>query len=70
MSVWEYKTIARGEDELLTDEQLNKIGALGLELVSVTPVTATEVVVGKTVTKHVLHYFFKRAKAAKPAKKE
>jgi len=62
MRVWEYKTIAREEDQMLTEEQLNKIGALGLELVTVFPATTHEIIVGKTVVRNTIHYFFKRPK--------
>lgn len=64
MPVWEYKDVARDEAELLTEEQLNKAGAAGFELVTVMPLVRTEVVVGKPATRHTVHYFFKRAKAA------
>ncbi|HRU05197.1 MAG TPA: hypothetical protein P5137_05415 [Candidatus Brocadiia bacterium] len=63
MPVWEYKTISREEDQLLNDEQLNKLGAYGLELVGILPIARQETVVGRTQTRHTIHYFFKRPKA-------
>ena len=62
MPVWEYKTVVREEDQLLSDEQLNKIGAHGLELVAVVPIAKQEVALGKTQLRHTTHYFFKRPK--------
>lgn len=63
MPAWEYKTVVREEDQLLTDEQLNKLGAYGLELVGILPITKQVTVVGRTDTHHTVHYYFKRPKA-------
>ena len=62
MPVWEYKTVMREEEQLLTDEQLNKLGAYGLELVGILPITKQRTEIGKTQTYHTVHYYFKRAK--------
>jgi len=64
MTIWEYKTIAREEEQLLTDEQLNKLGEHGLELVGILPIVKEITVVGKTTTHHTIHYFFKRPKSS------
>ena len=60
MPPWEYKTIVRERDKLLTDEQLNKIGAYGFELVAVLTITEDITVVGRHETRTNVHYFFKR----------
>jgi hypothetical protein len=60
MQPWEYKIVSRDEDQLLTDEQLNKLGEHGLELVGILPLARQVVVVGKATTVHTVHYFFKR----------
>ena len=65
MPVWEYKTVVREEDQLLTDEQLNKLGAYGLELVAVLTFARAVTNVGRTDTHHTVHYFFKRPKSEK-----
>lgn len=62
MPKWEYKVTSREAENLLTEEQLNKIGEAGLELVTVFPTEYTEVVVGEHKTRHRFHYFFKRPK--------
>lgn len=62
MPVWEYRSVRRGEDQLLTDEQLNKMGAHGFELVSVLALREESMVVGRRETRTVVHYFFKRPK--------
>lgn len=60
MPAWEYKTVARRADQPLTDEQLNKFGAAGLELVNVLAISEETTVIGRQVTRTTLHYFFKR----------
>ncbi len=65
MSAWEYKTVEREQEELLTEEQLNKLGASGYELISVLALTDEIIVVGRQQTHRSVHYFFKRPKAAK-----
>ena len=65
MPTWEYRTITREQDEILTDEQLNKVGEHGLELVSILLIPKQVTVVGKTTVLHTVHYFFKRPKPAK-----
>jgi hypothetical protein len=67
MAIWEYKSVTRPYEEALTDEQLSKIGSLGFELVSVLPVTAQVIVVGRQEQQIKLHYFFKRSKSDKGA---
>jgi len=62
MPAWEYKVISREEGQLLTDEQLNKLGEHGLELIAVVPVAREVTEVGKTKTVQTVHYFFKRPK--------
>ena len=62
MPKWDYKITSRDADKLLTEEQLNKIGEAGLELVTVFPTEYTETIVGEVIRKHRFHYFFKRAK--------
>ena len=64
MPAWEYKLYSREEDELLTEEQLNKLGAHGFELVGILPIVKSVTIVGRTDTHHTVHYFFKRPKPA------
>jgi hypothetical protein len=63
MADWEYKTVVRPYHELLTDAQLNELGAHGFELVNAFVVTDTATVVGRHETQHKVHYFFKHHKA-------
>lgn len=67
MPIWEYKTVAKPYDERLTEEQMNQLGAYGLELVSVFVVTETVTVVGRHESRHVVNYVFKRVKPAAQA---
>ena len=60
MKKWEYKVLVRKHDELLTEDQLNEIGAQGFELCNVCSTTIEETFVGRTQTGNVLRYFFKR----------
>ncbi len=60
MKKWEYKVLVRKHDELLSDEQLNEIGAQGFELFNVCAMTIEETFVGRTDTVNVVRYFFKR----------
>ena len=60
--------LAREENQLLTDEQLNKLGELGLELVGILPISHEVTEVGRTWTKHTVHYFFKRPKPQTPGR--
>ena len=62
MPAWEYKTIERRSDQPLTEEQLNKVGALGLELVTVLAISEEATVIGRQVQRTTLYYFFKRPK--------
>jgi len=62
MQQWEYKTLAREEDQLLTDDQLNKLGEHGLELISILPIFHEVTEVGRTWKKHTVYYYFKRPK--------
>ena len=64
MPKWEYMTVVRDDDSVLTAEQLNKLGDKGYELVAVVPLAREETLVGKTRLRHSVHYFFKRPKAA------
>ncbi len=64
MPEWEYMTVVRDGDSMLTAEQLNKLGAKGYELVAVVPFTRQEMVVGKMQQRDVVHYFFKRSRPA------
>jgi hypothetical protein len=66
MPVWEYKTITRQGHEMLSDEQLNSMGANGFELLQVLNVTENIMVVGRRETLEKVHYFFKRARPANP----
>ena len=65
MPAWEYKTVAREEDQLLTEEQLNKFGEHSYELVGLIAISGEVTVVGKTTIKHTVHYYFKRPKGSK-----
>ena len=72
MPVWEYKTVARQGQEMLSEEQLNTMGAGGFELLQVLHVMENLMVVGRHETVSKVYYFFKRARpvqaqAAKPA---
>ena len=62
MAAWEYKTYIRGNGELLTEAQLNQLGAQGFELVGLLSVAEQVTVVGRHETHTKVHYFFKRAK--------
>ena len=63
MPAWEYKTVVKPYSELLTDAQLNELGAHGFELINVFAVADTMVVVGRHETVQKVHYFFKHHKA-------
>ena len=63
MAVWEYKTYMRGHGELLTEAELNQLGAQGYELVTLLSVAEQVTVVGRHEVHIKMHYFFKRAKA-------
>ena len=63
MPAWEYKTVARKKDELMTDEEMNKFGAAGLELVAVVATEEEEMIVGRKERTHRFFYYFKRPKA-------
>ncbi|MGO8703652.1 MAG: hypothetical protein ACLQVA_07520 [Candidatus Brocadiia bacterium] len=63
MAAWEYKTAVKPYHELLTEAQLNELGAHGFELINSFVVTETATVVGRQETQHKVHYFFKRQKA-------
>ncbi len=61
MPAWEYKTIVRSSQEMLSEEQLNVLGTNGFELLQVLNVTENLTVVGRRETVNKAHYFFKRA---------
>jgi hypothetical protein len=63
MAAWEYKTYARAYDGLLTEAELNQLGAQGFELVGALNISEQVTVVGRHETHTKIHYFFKRAKA-------
>jgi hypothetical protein len=63
MAVWEYKAAVKPYNELLTEAELNALGAHGFELINAIVVTDTATVVGRHETQHKVHYFFKRQKA-------
>jgi hypothetical protein len=63
MAAWEYKAVVRPYHELLTEAQLNELGAHGFELINTFTVTDTVTVLGRRESQHKVHYFFKRQKA-------
>ena len=63
MAAWEYKTYAREFGGLLTEAELNQLGAQGFELVSALIISEQVTVVGHHEMHTKVHYFFKRAKA-------
>jgi len=63
MAAWEYKTLVKHSNELLTEAQMNQLGAQGFELVSVNFVAEQVTVVGRQEMRYNVHYFFKRSKA-------
>jgi hypothetical protein len=63
MAAWEYKTVVRPYHELLTEPQLNELGAQGFELINAFAVADMVTVVGRHETQHKMHYFFRRQKA-------
>ena len=63
MAAWEYKAVVRPYTELLTEAQLNELGAHGLELINAFTVTDTVIVLGRHEMQHRVHYFFKQHKA-------
>ena len=70
MSTWEYKVTGRYEDDLLTEEQLNVLGAAGLELISVVVAQQEQVVIGRQERRNKFYYFFRQPRAGgadKPA---
>ncbi len=65
MAAWEYRVVARNEENALTKDDLNAFGEAEFELISVVVTTYQIMVIGKPAQKHTFHYFFKRlAKAA------
>ena len=66
MQAWEYKIVAKEEQEeaedkgKMTNEELNAVGREGWELVSVVTDEQTAVDVGRKVTKKVVVHYFKR----------
>jgi hypothetical protein len=63
MAAWEYKAVVKPYNELLTEAQLNALGAQGFELINTFAVTDTITVLGRHETQHKAHYFFKRPTA-------
>jgi hypothetical protein len=63
MAAWEYKAVVRPYTELLTEAQLNELGAHGFELINAFAVADTVTVVGRHETVQKVHYFFKHQKA-------
>ena len=63
MAAWEYKAVVRPYNELLTEAQLNELGAHGFELVNTFVMAETVTVVGRHETQSKVYYFFKRPKA-------
>jgi hypothetical protein len=63
MAAWEYKAVVRPYNELLTEAQLNELGAHGFELINTFAITDTVTVLGRHEAQHKVHYFFKRQKA-------
>jgi hypothetical protein len=59
MAAWEYKAVVRPYQDLLTEAELNALGAHGFELISTFVVQDTVTVVGRHETHHTVHYFFK-----------
>ena len=47
MSAWEYKTVVRSAQEMLSEEQLNAMGGNGFELLQVLHVSENMTVVGR-----------------------
>ena len=66
MPVWDYKMIARQSHEMLSEEQLNTMGANGFELLQVLNVAESVTVVGRHETVNKVYYFFKRARPVHP----
>lgn len=66
MPVWDYKMISRQSHEMLSEEQLNTMGANGFELLQVLNVSESMTVVGRRETVNKVYYFFKRVRAAHP----
>ncbi len=66
MPVWDYKTVTRSAQEMLSEEQLNTMGGSGFELVQVLHISENVTVVGHRETVNKVHYFFKRARPAQP----
>jgi len=64
MPAWEYVTVVRGRNQLLTNDQLNRLGARGYELVNVVGLRYEVTLVGRRETRVEVHYFFKRPKAS------
>ncbi len=62
MPQWEYKVVVREEEQVLTEEQLNKLGEHRLELLAVVPISKEVTIVGRTSRQNTVHYFFKRPK--------
>lgn len=62
MPAWEYKTVVRTQDEQMTDEEMNKLGAAGMELVAVVTTAEEEVIVGRKEQKNRFYYYFKSPK--------
>lgn len=66
MPLWDYKMISRQSQEMLSEEQLNTMGANGFELLQVLNVSETMTVVGRHETVSKVYYFFKRARPVQP----
>ncbi len=64
MPAWDYKVVRRDEESALTEEELNALGGVGLELVSVAVTQRDVTIVGRTEKVSRLHYFFKRPRPA------
>lgn len=60
MTAWEYQIVSRGEENALTEAQLDTLGGAGMELVSVAVTSREAIVIGRPERKNTLHYFFKR----------
>lgn len=67
MTIWEYKTVKRKQDDMLTDEQLNLLGQHGFDLVSAVVMTEDQTIVGRHMTVQIVQYIFKRPKPAAAA---
>ena len=66
MPAWEYKTVVRSAQEMLSEEQLNAMGANGFDLLQVLHIAENLTVVGRHETMNKVYYFFRRARPAQP----